>query len=58
MTIVKSHLEEDYDSRKKLEKKREFEVKTIPNTVKQPLVEFIDITPSEMPNCLPLIRHI
>lgn len=58
MTIVKSHLEEDYDSRKKLEKKREFEVKTIPNTVKQPLVEFTDITPSEMPNCLPPIRHI
>lgn len=51
--IVKGHFEEDYDGWKELQKEEEFEVNFVLEEVQPLLVEFPDITPSEMPNGLP-----
>ena len=48
LTIVKAHLEEDCDGCKKLQKEDEFKMISIPEEVQPLLVEFTDITPSEM----------
>lgn len=51
--IVKGHLEEDYDSCKKLQKQDEFRMTSIPREVQPLLVEFADITSSVMPDGRP-----
>ena len=49
LAIVKGYLEEDCDGCKKLQKEDEFVMTSIPENVQSLLVEFADITPSEMP---------
>lgn len=58
LDIVKSHLEDDCDGCKKLDNKKEFEVKTVLEEVQLLLTEFADITPFEMPHGLPSLRDI
>lgn len=57
LTIVKGNLEEDFDGCKKLHKEDEFKVKTIPEEVQPLLIEFTDVTPSEMSDRLPPLGH-
>lgn len=51
-------MEDDCDGCQKFEKEEEFKVKTIHNKVQPLLIEFNDITPSEMSVGLPPLRDI
>lgn len=55
LTVMKGHLEENYDGYKKLQKKDKFKPKTIPKEVQPFLAKFTDITPSRMPDRPPPI---
>lgn len=58
LIIVKSYLDDNCDSYKKLENKKELELKVVPNDLQSLLGEFADITLLEVPKSIPPLWNI